>query len=359
MKELTSALARPDSVATLGDERLNSLLSQARRAGVVARLDACLTDAAVREQLSPVVRDVLEGSRVYVEFLRRRLAFELRALARATASLPFPVVLLKGAAYFASGSPAARGRGVRDIDILVAKDHLGTLEATLRQRGWRPKDSLSTYDDHYYRDLSHELPPMHHPDFHFELDVHHDVLPPVHRLAIDIDAFLAATRPLEGLPFHVPSEVDQLIHSAVHLTLAEELQQGIRDLHDISLLLADLEQQGVTVDAIKSRAGVLGAQAATADALAAATRHFAPRPLPAGGTEDAAPGLRRQLVAWAIDQAVFGAAPSRGAQRRVAELVIWCRGQYLRMPTRVLLTHALHKWRQRLASPAATSRGDF
>jgi hypothetical protein len=347
VRELTSVLTRPETVREYGSTELNRLLSQARRASMMAKLDACLHDAQLVPTLPAVAQAVLEGSRVYVAYLQRRLDFELSALARSTADLPFPIVLLKGAAYFAAQNPAARGRGVRDIDILVARKHLPALEARLQQHGWRPKDNLSSYDDHYYRDLSHELPPLRHPEHDFELDVHHNVLPPVHRLSADIEAFLAAAVPLDDWPFHVPAGPDQLIHSAIHLTLGDDFQSGLRDLHDISLLAGELARSGIGAGQILERAAALGITQATADALNACARHFGDIMGTDDGPCDRAGTLPRRLMAWAIDQTVFNDAPDGNVASAAARAVIWWRAQYLRMPVRTLISHALRKSLQR------------
>ena len=50
----------------------------------------------------------------------------------------FPVVLLKGGAYLLQEQAIAVGRFVSDVDLLVPRDHLRTMEHRLRSAGVPP-----------------------------------------------------------------------------------------------------------------------------------------------------------------------------------------------------------------------------
>ena len=71
-----------------------------------------------------------------------------------------------------------------DVDLLVPESALGAVEQALAARGWQTKE-LSPYDQHYYREGTHELPPMTHVERDVEVDLHHSILPRTSRLKPD------------------------------------------------------------------------------------------------------------------------------------------------------------------------------
>ena len=88
------------------------------------------------------------------------------------------VVLLKGAAYIALGLPLAEGRRIADIDILTEKQNLRAAERELIFYGWA-KTKTDDYDQRYYREWMHEIPPLQHRQRGTVVDVHHNILPPI------------------------------------------------------------------------------------------------------------------------------------------------------------------------------------
>ena len=68
-------------------------------------------------------------------------------------------LLLKGGGYVAAGLPPGTGRRVADIDVLVPRADLARVEQLLRDHGWEFPD-LDPYDERYYREWMHELPPL-------------------------------------------------------------------------------------------------------------------------------------------------------------------------------------------------------
>ena len=57
------------------------------------------------------------------------------------------------------------GRRVADIDLLVSELDLSAAEAMLKCRGW-DFSILDPYDERFYREWMHELPPMIHRERH-------------------------------------------------------------------------------------------------------------------------------------------------------------------------------------------------
>ena len=97
----------------------------------------------------------------------------------------------------------------------------------------------SAYDQRYYRQWMHELPPLEHIHRHTVLDVHHALVPRTARRG-RLPSSLQAARPIAGMPsLHVLQPADMLLHGMTHLFHNEELSHGLRDLSDSDLLLRE------------------------------------------------------------------------------------------------------------------------
>ena len=171
-------------------------------------------------------------------FLRRNqtdVRFEAHRVVRALTGLNTPVILLKGGAYLLAGLPPGRSHFASDLDIMVPQEHLGVVERTLLDAGWR-RGAVTDYDDRYYRDWMHEVPPLWHPDRLFALDLHHAILPTTSRYKPDTEALFAAAVPLDDRPLKVLCPADMVLHGAAHL-FTEEFVSGLRQLADLHDLL--------------------------------------------------------------------------------------------------------------------------
>jgi hypothetical protein len=94
------------------------------------------------------------------------------------------------------------------------------------------------YDQRYYREWMHELPPMQHVKRATTVDVHHAILPETAASKPDSAKLIAASVAVPGRPgVHVLQPLDMVIHSACHLFHEEELDKGLRDLTDLDALL--------------------------------------------------------------------------------------------------------------------------
>src|ERR1700751_218525 len=199
---LLRVFADPKLIAGLGVEALDLLLAQARRTRLPARLSYRIEDAGCLDGLPARVRTQLAAARSAAESGRRSLEWEVNRLRRVLDPAGYPLLLLKGAAYAKAGLPMARGRTSADIDIMVPRDQLDSVEKHLLAHGWE-FDELEPYDVYYYRKWSHELPPLRHRERGSELDVHHTILPPRSRLRPDPSAFwrAAVTLPEGSMAF--------------------------------------------------------------------------------------------------------------------------------------------------------------
>jgi hypothetical protein len=231
-----AALRRPETLGALGNREWTALLQDALQMGLLYRLAVVIEDAGVERELPVKVRERLAAVRPVAQESERSLRWEVDRVSAALRDVDTPIVLLKGAAYAIAGLPAARGRVSGDLDILVAKDRLDEVERALLESGWEPM-KLEPYDQRYYRDWSHELPPLKHRRRKSVLDVHHTILPVTGRLRPDVGRILTTVVPVgtDGLGVLCPE--DMVLHSAAHLFQDGDLAGGLRDLTDLDLLL--------------------------------------------------------------------------------------------------------------------------
>jgi len=316
-------------------------LRQGRHADVLARLGVAAQEAGVWLQLPQAARYHLEAACQHTE-----LAHEVRAIARALARTGVPVVLLKGAAYRMAGLRAARGRLVSDVDILVPRERLADVESALMMGGW-VSTQHSAYDQRYYRQWMHELPPLRHRGS--VLDVHHAILPLTNRLKPDSALLLAAAVPVpgeEGVRTLAP--LDLLLHSAAHLFHEGELEMGLRGLLDLDALLRECVPDDTAAQALLARAQALQLSRPLALALRY-TQALLGTPVPLRlreglpGADPAQPAGHRLMDTLYL-RALRPPHPSAGDRwTPAARLLLYLRAHALRMPPHLLLPHLARK----------------
>src|SRR5262249_41958243 len=131
--------------------------------------------------------------------------------------------------------PRGPGRRVADLDVLVAESGLARAEGVLRDHGW-DFPQLDPYDERFYREWMHELPPMVHRERRSIVDLHHAILPRTSRLHADSSRILE--RSIEASPgVRVLCPPHMILHAAVHLFHDGEIAGAIRDLVDLDSLL--------------------------------------------------------------------------------------------------------------------------
>ncbi len=295
---LTSeVLSNPARVATLSLADWDVLVRQARRAGLLARLAETLAGSEWVESVPRPVRWHLEADHVLAKRQNIAVRWEVSQILEALAELDAPVVLLKGAAYVMADLPAARGRLFSDVDILVTFGKINQAEAALMLAGWHAQ-AEDAYDERYYRQWMHEIPPMQHIRRGSVVDMHHAILPRTARYHPDPEKLRAAALPIAGQPgLYVLQPVDMVLHAACHLFHDGELPHGLRDLSDMDLLLRHFGHDGDFWVALPKRAEELELTRPLFYAIRY-TRHFFGTPVPQtvdAVLEKAAPLLLRLM----------------------------------------------------------------
>ncbi len=353
MSLLQKTLAGQVALSAFSPRDWNQLMTEGRQANMMARLAIVLVGQAGEQELPRTVRDVLDGSIAYVDYLQVRARFELQRVSRIAQDCAYPVIALKGAAYLLTGIDAAGGRSLSDLDVMVPREHLDDFEDKLRYAGWSFSEDVSAYDEYYYRELAHELPPMRHAKSQLELDVHHNILQPTHRFAVDVAPMVQNARPIPGTALHALDPADQILHSATHLTMSDELRGGLRDVHDVVLIYREeLAKDPGFSQALVERAVQLQLGRPLFYVLDFAERHLGLNlpPETARRLREAAPpqpvlALMRQLLDRRL--APEGHNPGDGS---LTEFLLYLRSHWIRMPPALLARHLLRKARQRNSS---------
>jgi hypothetical protein len=318
---LVRALREPVTVARLDATAWNALIAAAR----AERLIGTLAVRVDKAQAPQAVRPILADARLDAEREARQALWEAD---RAAEALGAPVLLLKGTAYVAAGLTAGEGRFIGDLDILAPREMMNEIEERLKAAGWEWVKE-DAYDDAYYRQWMHELPPMIHRERDRMIDVHHTILPLTARQRPDAEAMLADSVSItERLSILSPE--DMVCHSVAHLLADGDMAGGLRNLWDIHCLLekADLGR-------LEERAERHGISRHVAQARRLAAVLYGR-------------GRGERLTLW--DHVVMWRLLARDGwgreTRKLLRFAFYVRSHWLRMPPMMLARHLVTKWRK-------------
>jgi hypothetical protein len=328
---LAALLREPGGAAGVASGQWTPLLALARSESLLGSLAHRLEG----QKLPPQVEAILADARRDAEQARRQALWEAEMARRALAPLGVPVILLKGTAFAAAGLPAAIGRSIGDLDILVPRDSLDRVQEALLAAGWEwvKEDS---YDDLYYRRWMHELPPLIHRERDRMIDVHHTILPPTARPKPDAAALVEASVALDsGLRILVPA--DMIVHAAAHLFADGDLAGGLRNLWDIDRLLREFDKVEGFWPALAERARRHRLGADVSRALRLTARLY--------GTPVGLAGRRRASDAL-FERRLLARNGWGQATRRPLRLAFYVRSHWMRMPPLMLARHLWTKSRR-------------
>jgi hypothetical protein len=358
MTPIVAALRDPPETLSWTIAQWELLVRQARSADLLSRLAALLQQRGLLDQVPAAPRTHLLAARTVGEAQEEAVHREVSQVRKALTRIGVEIVLLKGAAYLYAGLPAAQGRVFSDIDFLVPRAALPQVEAALMLHGWATTHH-EPYDQRYYREWMHELPPMQHVTRQTVLDVHHAIVPLTARLKPDSAKLLAAARPVPERPgLKVLAPEDMVLHSAAHLFLNEELSHGLRDLVDLDSLLRHFGGEQGFWTSLPARAVELDLERPLRFALRYSNRML--------GTPVPTDALSASVSPW-MDALFLRALqpdhPTAGdGFTPVARWLLYVRAHWLRLPPGRLAYHlavkALRKQRERAKpeQPAPAAR---
>lgn len=343
-KRLASLFAEPQKLDVLSVTEWDTLIRIARRGNTLGKLAECAQHTTLNTALPGAIGNTLQSALTLSHRQERAIRWEIQCLRDALADADIPLVLLKGAAYLARGIPAAKGRLYSDVDILVPLERISDAESSLMKAGWASTHH-DAYDQRYYREWMHEIPPMKHWRRGTVVDVHHRILPRTAQYDPDPKRMLAAADPVGDMPgVFTLSAIDMLLHSATHLFHEGELPNGFRDLLDIDALYRRLAALPDFPASLHTRAKELELTEPLALALRYAHRLLGtPSDKPAGSTP------RQKMLDWMYLRALHPHHPlldTAGAP--AARLGLYIRAHWLRMPPHLLARHLGRKAWMRL-----------
>jgi hypothetical protein len=356
---ILAALRDPRSLPDWSLPDWELLVRQARRADLLARLAVTLDELGLLHHVSDPPRVHLESARAFARAQADAIRREVDHIIAALKPVGVDVVLLKGAAYLCGNLPAAAGRVFADVDILVPKRLLPQVEAALMLGGWATTHH-NAYDQRYYRQWMHELPPMRHTMRLTILDVHHAILPQTAHARPDPDKLLASSVPVPGVAgLRVLAPVDMVLHSATHLFYNEEFTHGLRDLLDLDSLLRHFAARAGFWDELTARATELDLVRPLYYALRYASRMLGtPVPVDATtiGRHGRAPAMRSLMDALFLRALRPDHASTSDAFTPLARRLLYVRGHWLRMPPHLLALHLTVKALRRESREAGDAR---
>ncbi len=337
---LVDHLREPDRLATADAATWERLLRMARREALIGQFAMMIRAAGIDPP--PRAQVILDDAMTGVEASQRSARWEARDAARLLGGQGYPVILMKGAAYVVGDLPPAAGRTVGDLDILVPRAVIDDADRLLRTHGWEPLKEEG-YDDAYYRQWMHELPPLAHAERGSVIDVHHTILPLTARLRPDADALIADAVPV-GDGVHVLSPPDMLLHSVTHMFYDGDFDGGLRNLWDIHRLITGFDGPDFW-PRLAERARLHQLEVPLARALRFARDFY-------GTKVDAALAGKPALLDRLIRRRLLARDGYGLPIRSFTRLALYIRGHWLRMPPALLARHLFTKWRMQKAGAA-------
>jgi len=344
VSRLPTILGNPTGISRISGEQWNAILLHSRKTQSLGQLASRLDSAGLLNEVPPAVLRHLSLARTTAQRRADAARWEIDVIRRAIHPST-PVILLKGCAYLVADDPNADGRLFSDIDILVPRASLGKAEAALTAAGWMPS-TVDAYDQHYYRDWSHEVPPMEHVRRHTVVDLHHAINPPISRYSIPTESLLEHLEEIAP-GIHILGSADRVIHCAIHLIQEGEASKVFRDLYDLFLLLNTHFPKGTKRNELYVRAETLGLRRLVAAAVNAAEVVFHTET-----TSSPSTWLAKILIAVAS-----GSSPQTGnsCSIQISRVALLGQSHWMKMPIGILIPHLFRKTLLALAPNRETS----
>ncbi len=342
---IVGVLRNPASIASFNLLQWDLLIRQARHSNLLARLAVLFDVPELRQHIPRQPLEHLEWAAIGAHRHLQAVHAEVAHIRKALTGMP--VILLKGAAYTMAALPQAAGRLFSDIDILVPKASIDQVEHQLMVHGWMATHH-DAYDQRYYREWMHEIPPLQHVRRQSVIDVHHAILPLTMRVRPDSSKLLGAAVAVAGQTgLMVLSPVDMLLHSAAHLFYEGELPHGLRDLLDLDAMLRHFGKAPAFWENLVDRAEELELGRCLFYALRY-SHMLLDTPIPKPVLVKATTG-RPMSMALPIMDAMYRRAllPDHDSccdrYTGIARKALYIRANWLRMPPVLLARHLFHK----------------
>jgi len=343
---LVLALINPEIILDLTLQQWDLLVRQARRSGVLARFGYILKRNDLIDKVPQQALKHINSAQTYAEQIAISLTWEVECIQKAFVKLELPLVFLKGTAYAVANNFSGAGRVFSDVDILVPENRIAEVESALNFSGWKAS-FVDAYDQRFYREWMHEIPPMQHIQRHTSIDVHHNILPKISRYCPDSSLLLLNAVKVSEQNSWVLAPEDRVIHSATHLFHEGEFDHGFRDLSDLDLLIKEFSTEEGWWDKLLQRAIELNQQVPLYYALRYTTL-ILKTPVPREVLDDCKlwypNGIQRKIMDWLFCRALMPNHSScEDSWTGFARWVLYIRSHWIKMPVRILAPHLCRK----------------
>jgi Uncharacterised nucleotidyltransferase len=345
---LLGCLKNPGNVTNLNAQQWSLLLRMARVCKLVAHLAWLIEQHKLSHHVPEKVNNHFQAAYAIISYRRRMAFWEMNRLQRALADINTDIIVLKGCAYLLMGMPFADTRVFADVDLMVDKSKIDTIEKILLAKNWQPL-KLDDYDQYYYRQWMHEIPPLRHYSREMEVDIHHTIIPTTSGLQPDPKLLLKDAIHIDSnTSFKVLAPCDMLLHSAVHLFFDSDLNNKLRDLVDLNQLLRHFSATNNDFfQALLLRAKELGLQRPLYYSLRY-SHSLLDTPVPDDILQHSqafAPSLAiRTLMDRLVPIALLPEHPDDASKTvAFARWLLFIRSHYLRMPLKLLIPHLTRK----------------
>lgn len=343
-KLLFNLLLHPNKGLTLSLEVWQDTIFVLREAKLLASLYHAAKRNGCYNEYPDFAKRHLFSAQVYAARQAQQIRFESAELLRLFEQIKVEAIFLKGAGYTLRDSLNSQGRVCSDIDVLVKKTDLSKAESHLKANRWQ-SEQLNDYDEKYYREWAHEVPPLFQINRATVLDMHHNVYLPISGRSPNIDLFLSATQATQNgcLVF---SPATSIMHSIIHLFTNEDSSSWLRDLLDITLLIQEYDSPALWQEIID-----LGQQTDFQFEVYScfkALEHYSDLALPEIAQQFMQCYLPSKGQTWLLKHAIlpaFAIEHSSVLTRKIrwAKTIVYYRGHWMKMPLGVLAKHFVIK----------------
>lgn len=231
---IVNLFKNPDSGLVLSEKTWEEVVFVLRQGKLLATLYHLASARGSFQKYPDYAKKHLHSASVYADRQAQQVIYECMEITAILKNKNITPVFLKGAGYTLAGSQNGMGRVYTDIDVLVEKSVINIAQDMLQKKGWH-SEKLNDYDERYYREWAHEVPPMSNIFRGTIIDLHHNIVPPITGRAPDPSLFFDEVYyTQEGLALLSPAAAT--LHSCVHLFTNEDFSNGFRDLIDLYLL---------------------------------------------------------------------------------------------------------------------------
>lgn len=338
--DLYQLMLKPESGAALSLQQWQDAVFILREAKILGSLYHAANRNNCFDAYPKAVQRHVYSAHIYAKRQATQIEYEARELKKLFEQVDVTAIFLKGAAYTLRNSVNGLGRVCSDLDVLVTKQDLEKAEAHLKSNRWR-SEQLSDYDEKYYREWAHEVPPLFQINRATVLDMHHNIYPPVSGRAPSVERFFDSRAATENGCF-VLDPACTILHSIIHMFTNEDSSSWMRDLLDIMLLLKEFGDEDTWEKLIKL-AKDINFDAELAFCINA-VKHYSNLELPNNAKEFIKQQKFNLIQKWLMKTVFINAiVPEHDSvnkfKNRLAKQIVYFRGHWIKMPFPILIKH--------------------